>query len=259
MKKLLGVVLVLVVLVGAGMIFLVNNLDGLVKRAIETAGTDALGTPVTVQSVSIDLGAGSASLNGFAIANPPGFSDQDMMRFDELSVGIDIRSLTSDVIRITSISSVNPYVLYEMQGMSSNINAIMDRFPAQEPAPETEPAGPQPVIAIDALTVNGIQGSLQSDRLPRAVNVNLGNVAIPAVQGTPEELARQIARPLLTQLARNAGNAMTSALEGELRGRVDEATEQLRSEAEQRAQELEQQAEEEAQNAVQGLRDRIGI
>lgn len=251
MKKLLIGILLLLAVAGGALFFVASNLDGIVKRAIETAGTDVLGTPVRVDAVSIDLTGGSATLSGFSISNPAGFSNQDMIRFDELSMAIDIRSLTSDVIRINSIRSVNPYVLYEMQGLRGNLNAVLDRFPAQT-APPAEPTGPEPVIGINEITINGIQGSLQSDQLTRPVDVNLGNVAIPAVEGTPEQLARQIARPLLTQLARNAANAMTSAtaaaVEAELRQRADEATEQLRSEA-----------EESVEGAVQGLRDRLRL
>mgnify|MGYP005813988131 FL=1 len=252
MKKLLVGLLALAVIIGAGMMLLVSNLDSIVKRAVESAGTDALGTPVRLESVAIDLRAGTASLYGFSVANPPGYSDQDMIRVDELSVAIDIASLNSDVIRITSIRSVNPYVLYELQGTRGNLNAIMDQFP---PAAETqEPAGPLPVIAIDEISVNGIQGSLQSAQVSRAVDINLGNVLVTGVQGTPDELATQISRPLIAQLARNAAAALSSAiasgaLEGELQQRASEAVDDLRSEA---ADQLEQ-----AEDAVRSLRDRL--
>ena len=244
MKKLLSVMAILLLLVGAGVYFLSSNLDGLVRRAIETAGTQALGTSVRVQSVSINLAAGSATLSGFSIHNPQGFSNQDMMRFDELQLALDISSLRSDVIRINSIRSVNPFVLYEVQDGRTNLNAVLDRLPAREPS--AEGAGPDPVLAIDEMVINGIQGSVQADILPRPLTVNLGNFTIPPVQGTPPELARQIARPLLTQLARNAAGALQSAaaavVEQELRDRADQGL---------------QEVEERARDAVEGLWDRL--
>lgn len=233
MKKLILILSLLLIMVGVAVVYLASNLDAIAKRAIESAGTNALGTAVRVDNVSIDLAGGSAILSGFTVANPSGFSNGDMMRFDELRVAIDIRSLNSDVIRINNISSVNPYVLFEMRGGRSNFDAVRERFPPQE-AP-AEPSA-EPVIAINEIVINGVQGAVQADPLPRPVNVNLGNVSIPPVEGTPEVLARQIARPLLTQLARNATAALSQAtaeaLEAELRERageaVDEAARSLR-------------------------------
>lgn len=250
MKKLFIGLLVLALLLGAGLYYVVSNLDAIVKRGIETAGTDALGTAVRVDSVAIDLSAGSATLSGFSIANPDGFSNQDMVRFDELSVALDLGSLRSDVIRITSIRSVNPYVLYELQGTQSNIDAVRARFPAQAQAPDPAP-GPQPVIGIDAVTIEGIQGSLQSDLLTTPINVNLGNVNLPAAQGTPPELAQQIARPLLTQLARNAAAAFAAIPASQLRDSAGQAVEQLQEQLD--------QAEEAARSAADELRNRLGL
>lgn len=250
MKKLLIGLLVVVLLIGAGMFYLVSNLDSIVKRGIESAGTEAVGTNVRVDTVAIDLTTGSATLTGFSIANPEGFSNQDMVRFDELSVAIDLGSLRSDVIRITSIRSVNPYVLYELQGTQSNIDVVRARFPAQEPAPDSQP-GTQPVIGIDAVTINGIQGTLQSNLLSTPVNVNLGNVNLPPVQGTPDELARQIARPLLTQLARNAAGAFSAIPASQLRDSAGQAVEELQQQLD--------QAEQDARRAAEELRNRLGL
>jgi hypothetical protein len=245
MKKLFLILSLLVVMVGAGAVYLLTNLDSIAKRAIESAGSNALGTAVRVESVSIDLIGGSATLSGFTVANPAGFSSQDMIKFDELRVAIDTRSLNADVIRINSIASVNPYVLFEMSGGRSNFDAIRERFPPQEPLAESVEG---PVIAINEIVINGIQGAVLAEPMPRAVNVNLGNVSIPSVEGTPEVLARQIARPLLTQLARNAtaalGQVTAEALESELMNRADDAVEELRSQTEE---------------AARNLRERLGL
>ncbi|MDO8907410.1 MAG: hypothetical protein Q7W55_02800 [Pseudohongiella sp.] len=175
MKRLLYIVLAVLVVVVGGMIYLLNNLDGLVKRAIEVAGTNALATDVRVSSVNIDLANGSATLSGFSIANPPGFSNADMVRFDELYLAFDLSSLNTDVIRINSIRTVNPYVLYEMQGTRSNLDVVRERFPAQPAPTQSADGAAQPVIAINEVNITGIQGSLQSDLLPNPVSVNLGD------------------------------------------------------------------------------------
>lgn len=92
------------------------------------------------------------------------------------------------------------------------------------------------MIALDDLTINGIQGTLQSDQLPRAVEVNFGNVQVTNVEGTPDVLAQQISRAVLAQLANNARAALervaSGAVEAEVRDRVNEATEEVREAAE---------------------------
>lgn len=255
MKKLLYIVLALLVLVIGGVVLLVNNLDSLVRRAIEVAGSNALGTEVRVGSVNLDLAGGSATLSDLSIANPEGFSDQDMVRFDELLLALDLASLNTEVLRITSVRSVNPFLHYEMQGTRSNVDALRERFPASATPAESAPAGSEPVIAINSIQIGGIQGRLQSDVLRQTVDVDLGDVQIPPVQGTPEQLAQQIAVPLLTQLGRNASAAFTGAMsdqvESELRARATEIQEE--------AGERIRQAEEAAQGAADDLRNRLGL
>ncbi len=256
MKKLLYIVLALLVLVIGGVVLLVNNLDSLVRRAIEVAGTSALGTEVSVGRVNLDLAAGSATLADISIANPEGFSNEDMIRFDELQLAIDLASLNTDVVRITSVRSVNPFLLYEMQGTRSNIDALRERLSAATASSNTTAAtGTDPVIAINSIQIGGIQGRLQSDVLPEAVDVSLGDVQIPPVQGTPEQLAQQIAMPLLTQLGRNASIAFTGAMSEQIESELRERGAELQEQAAERLQE----AEEAARDAADDLRNRLGL
>lgn len=223
MKKMLLAVVALLVLAIAGVLYLVSNLDNLFRQAVEIAGSNALGTQVRVESASINLGGGSATLTGLTVANPEGFSDQAMLRFDELQLVIDVNSLEAEPLRIVSVRSVNPYVLYEMQGTRSNLDALRQQLSAQEPATD-QSAARQPVIAIDDIRISGIQGALRSDLLPMGVNVTLGDIDIASVQGTPEQLAQQIAASLLTQLATRASaqiqNQVQSQIESQMRSRL---------------------------------------
>ncbi|MDP3516206.1 MAG: hypothetical protein Q8S94_03470 [Pseudohongiella sp.] len=225
MNRLLYLILVILALIIGAAMLIINNADSLVRRAIEVAGTNALGTEVKVNSVKLDLMAGTATLSGFSIANPEGFSRADMLRFDELNLAIDLPSLNTDVVRINSIRPMNPYVLYEMQGSRSNLDVVRERF-ASSPAPTPPASGSaQLVMAINEVVISGIQATLNSDLLPAPVNVSIGDVVIPPVQGTPEQLAQQIARPLLAQLGVRAATALATTLS-------NMSVDELRSEAE---------------------------
>lgn len=256
MKKLISVVAVLLVLVAGGTYLLLGNLDSIAKRVIEHTGTQTMGSAVRVGSVSIDLRGGNATINNFRVANPQGFSNQDMMRFEQLHVDIDIRSLGSDVIRINRITTSEPYVLYELDGRRTNLDVVRERLARP---PEEEPAEPEReiVLSIGEISVENISGRLQSDRLPRPVNVSLGSVHLENMEGTPAVIAQQIARPLVSQVYRNASAALVAAttelLEGELSERAEQAARELREEANERIREAGGSVEE----AVEDLADRV--
>ena len=73
MKKIL-IVLAGLIVVGVIVIYLlVGNLDKILKGAIEGAGSELLGVPVTVASVELDLKSGAGQITGISVANPAGY------------------------------------------------------------------------------------------------------------------------------------------------------------------------------------------
>jgi len=263
MKKLFVTLGIVVLLAAGGLTWLFLNLDSVARQVIETAGTRAMGTQVTVGTVDIDLVNGNAGISDFRVANPEGYSRQDMIRFDALSVDIELGSIGSEMIRINNVRSTNPYVLYELRGTRANLDVVRERLASGEPA-DTEPP-PEPaqelMLSIGEVAIEGIRGRLQAERLPRAVDVNLGSVILRDMEGTPTDLARQIARPLVTQVSRNAASALVSAttelLEGELSERAEQAARELREQADSRLEETRRQADEAVQDATGELSDRL--
>src|SRR5688572_28003853 len=133
MKKILVGILLLLVMLGGGLYYLYNNLEYLVKQQIETAGTAAVGTAVTVDAVVIDLPTCTATIRGFSVASPEGFSAGIMKSFAELQIVQDLDNLSRERIDITSMTAHNPHVLYELQGTASNLDVIRARLSTQPP------------------------------------------------------------------------------------------------------------------------------
>ena len=219
-KVLVGIVLLLLVLAG-GLYYLYSNLEHLVKQQIEIAGTAAVGTAVTVDEVVIDLPSGSASIRGFRVANPEGYSAGSMMSFAELNVVLDLNNLSRDRIGIISIIALSPHVLYEMQGNASNMDVIRDNLAGENPAAET-PANANSAIQLDITSINiqEIGATLSSTLLATPVEVGLGDIRLRNLSGTPEEIANQIMSPLIAQLSTNAALALLSMRAGDLRDDV---------------------------------------
>lgn len=176
MKKLLiGLGVVVVILVG-GALLLLSNLDGLVKTAIETYGSDAVGSQVSVESVEIDLTGGTAAIYGFSVENPEGFSDQVMMSFSEVSVAIDISTINSEMIRINSIVAREPYALYESANGTTNVDAVSARFAgSEEEAVDT--AGDESAVQlhIASILIEDIQAQMAGEGVPD-LTLGLGDI-----------------------------------------------------------------------------------
>jgi len=232
MKKVMIVLGIIAVFIIGGVVLLVTNLDKLVATAIETAGTRAVGSEVSVGSVELDLLSGSASIFDFSIANPNGYSDGNMASFSELSVRLDVQNMDANNVHITSVVARDPYVRYESINGTSNFDTVSARFDDGSGGGQASSGGgAQPFIRIDSVVIENIRGSLQSDRLPAAVEVTLGDIQLSNLEGYPDELASQVLEPVLSQLGRRAAQALLEAgaeilsnTEG-LRDRLDDVSE----------------------------------
>lgn len=250
-QALLGIVVLLLLLVGGGLYYVYSNLDGIVERAIETAGSQAAGSDVRVDSVDVDLLAGSATVRGFTLANPPGYSDAAMLRFAELAVVMDLSSLDRDAmnLHIVSVTARDPHLLYELRGGASNVDAMREAVASGEP-PDADTASPQMQLAIDSIIIENIGATVSSDLLPQPTEVDLGDVQLQDLRGTPNEIAQQVLRPLLTQLAANAGRVALTLVPEDLRN----AGAAIRDAADARL----EQAGDAVEEATQGLRGTLG-
>lgn len=209
-KVLLGTSLLLVLLAAGAVFYIYSNLDRLVKETIETAGSEALGTRVSVASVSLELTDGRATIRGFAIANPEGFSDNDLFSVAEAGIALDLLNLSQQHIGIESIVARNPRVYFESQGRESNIDALRAKLASEEATDAEEPdaQGTPLQLSIARVDIEQIEAVLVTDLLQEPLEVQLADIHLEELQGTPEEIAQQLADPLLRQL----GSQIASSL-----------------------------------------------
>ena len=227
MKKVLIGLVIILVLIGGGVFLLFSNLDKIVETGIETAGSSALGSRVEVGSVAIDLTSGSAYIYNFSIANPTGYSNAQMISFDELSLDIDLQNTNGQNVHVTSIVARSPHVLYETSGGVANLDKVSERFDDGTSAAEPQGADAANInIVIDSVLIENIQGTLLSDRLPAPVEVSLGDVRLNNLEGDPEELAQQIMAPVISQIGTAAAQALAQSIT-ELLGNAEAINEQI--------------------------------
>ena len=88
----LGAILLVAVGVGGGVLLLSQNLDEIVRSAIESQGSAALGTAVRVGSVELELAEGRGRIRDLQIANPPGSGEGNLLELGVVTLAIDATS-----------------------------------------------------------------------------------------------------------------------------------------------------------------------
>ena len=103
-------------------------LGTLTKIIIENTGSDFLGTPVKIKSISIHPLKGTVDLQLLSLQTPDGFKQKNTFTLDSLQLSIDPSSLFSDTIVIHKIRLNNPHFYYEQGKHSDNISEILNHI-----------------------------------------------------------------------------------------------------------------------------------
>jgi len=243
MKKVFIGLAVIAVILGALLWWLSANLDGIVKKVIEDAGTDVTQTSVNVSGVEIALLDGKASLSGLSIANPPGFSGSNIFTLDKVAVEIDIESLNSNPIIINEILVRQPQVFYEMnKDRVSNLDALkktVASYPASgSAAPDDKAAsdktapGEEMKLIIKKLRFEGGHLSAVSAIVPdKKIEADLpafqmNNLGQSSGGATSEQIAKQVIDRLVKQAVDVAAKAGVDQLTDKLREKGKAALEE---------------------------------
>ena len=156
LKKLLWIVGIGVVLVVGLLLFVWGNIDSIVKKAVESVGSSATGTDVTLSEVNISLTSGQAAMNGLKVGNPKGFATDSAIRLGGIKVVLDTGTVTSDTIVVKEVVIDGPQVTYELGTGGSNIGAIqanVDKFSGGPSEPKAADEGGGKKFIIEKLSI----------------------------------------------------------------------------------------------------------
>jgi uncharacterized protein involved in outer membrane biogenesis len=214
MKKVFLIALVVIV-VGAGAIAwrVLSNLDTIVASLIESEGSKALGTQVSVSGVEIDLRGGAAAIAGLTVANPPGWTAPNAFELDRVSVDIDLSSLRSPVIVLSEVDIDEARIAYEMRATGANnlqeLLAGIESGPADDTEPTDESPGRDILLRIDSLEFEGLRATarVEDPRSPGEIKeeqLTLPELDMTAVGGSagspPQQIAAAIAREMAQEV-----------------------------------------------------------
>lgn len=241
-KKILYVFLAIFVLVGAGLYYVLSNLNGIVATLIEEQGSLATQTPVRVSGVDIKLREATASISGLTVGNPEGF-DGNAIELGEFSIALDAGSLTSDTIIINDILVAGARLNVIQQGRNNNLQALMNNLSSGEAEEESSSESSTQLI-IDKFTLEGAGASVSIPDLDEMRDVDLPTIVVTDVGrkssgATGAEVARQLLEPviqkaitaaasqsIMDRATQEIGSAVDGLMRGLGRGKDDEQQQQ---------------------------------
>ena len=121
------------ILIGGGLIVLIamvvfyfvfSSLDSLIIAAVEKFGSQITQTEVRLKEAKVSVTSGEGVLRGLSMGNPKGFKTENALRLGEISLKLDVRTVTKDPVVIKEIVISAPQVTYELGPNGSNIDAI---------------------------------------------------------------------------------------------------------------------------------------
>lgn len=233
MKKVLliggGVAAVAIVGVIAVAVFVLSSLDGLIKEAIETHGSEITKAEVTLADVNIDLTSGKGTLSGFTVGNPAGFKTPSAFKLGAISITLDAGTISQDPIVIKKIVINAPDITYEVGGDGSNLDALqknveayMSQFDTGEAAPADEGEGPK--IVIEDIYINDGTINVSATFLGgKSLTASLPNIHLEDIgkeeDGSDGASPGQIAEEIFAAIRENATGAVSGlGIEGLVSG-----------------------------------------
>ncbi len=114
----------LIVLIIIVIVYVYSSLDSLIKAAVEKVGSKITQVEVQLDEVEVSITSGQGTLRGLTVGNPEAFETASAFRLGEISLKIDVGTVTKDTVVIKEILISAPQVTYELGSKGSNIDVI---------------------------------------------------------------------------------------------------------------------------------------
>jgi uncharacterized protein involved in outer membrane biogenesis len=206
-KIIIFIVLALILVVAGAAVYVLTNLNSIVKAAIEKYGSQATKTAVRVSSVKIKLKNGEGAVLGLKVANPSGFSSPSIITLDDITVRIEVNSVTSTPLVIDTILISGPEVFYEMkENGTANVDILKKNLTPEE-QPQKSPREKEIRLRVRKLVFEKGKVHVRVAKLAdKPYTVDLPSLELTDIGkhggATPAEIARIMAAALAEETAK---------------------------------------------------------
>ena len=174
--------LALLVLIGAGIVFLMSNLNSIVAQAIEYNGSAVTDTDVDVSGVDIQLREGRGSVRGLEVGSPEGFSTSNVFELGDIVVDLDVGSVRDDPVILDEVRIQAPVVHAEINEKGAlNLDEIrkqIQSYSGEGPSDTGSDSRAQKRIRIMSFVVE--EGRVEVDA--SAIDVEARTVTLPEIR-----------------------------------------------------------------------------
>ena len=243
MKNIIIIFAVIIVIVIAGVIFLIGNVDSIIKKGVETAGPKILKAPVTLTDVNVSIFKGTGTITGLVVGNPEGFKTDYAFKLGETSLDLDIKSVISDKIHIRSLIIDSPEIMYEgalgknnnLSKLQSNIESMTSGSDKKESGTEgggDDSGGKSKNIQIDYLKISGAKVSASLDVLKGdALNITLPVIELRDIGKNSNATVSDAVKQILGALNGSISKSLNSNIKELAGGKVKELKESVEEKA----------------------------
>jgi hypothetical protein len=227
--KYLSIAIAAILLVTVASIWLViANLDSIVERIVEDAGSEAIGTTVSLESAEVKLANASAALRGLAIENPAGYSEKYAFELGAIEVAIDPETVTGNEVVLPKVVVDRASLTFEQKGNSNNLQALLDNLSSStgSSGESASDDSEEMTLVITEFVLAGTAMTILHDQLddpvsfvlPDIVLTNIGRVGAGV---TAQQAAQQIIEPILDRAQDAAIDKAKDELESRAREELD--------------------------------------
>ena len=114
------IILLILIAAAAGFYFFTPSFESIVRQVVHKYGSAVTGTDVNLDGFSLKLANGEGHIGKITVGNPQNYKLKNALELGGISVKVDIKSLTKDVIIIESVEVNKPVINYELLSLTQN-------------------------------------------------------------------------------------------------------------------------------------------
>jgi len=192
----------------AGLMFVYNSKDWILRSAVVKAVEQATGVSAHLGSLRVELLKGAGVLKDFRMGNPKGFSREDLISVKEGKVVVDAGTVTASVVRIKSVDLSGVGILFEGSGKRNNMNALKAQINSRSAKPQSSKVETAKKFRIDSFVLRNVQVDVRMAGIVKVGNLSLGDIRMNSLGGSTGATASDIAAQVSNEIASRCTGAV---------------------------------------------------
>lgn len=213
LKVAAGLAVALVLL--AVVLYLARNV--IATAVVRSAAAAALGVPVQVDAVEIDVFGAAATVRGLEVANPAGYAPGHALKAGEISVDLGAGSGTDRVV-VDLVALRDVDIRFQQRGTTNNVSDIIAGMSTGGGGAKPAPAKGTP-IAVDITRLELEKVAVHADMGQGApVDIALAKLAVDGIhtnasgEGLAGQLTSKVFEAVMVAVIKESGGQLPAAI-----------------------------------------------